>query len=155
MHVLPQGFHRSRHDGLLTSPTRAGSIARIRALLRGAAHPIDAIEVATTKPEEPKAPGHPCPCCASRMRIIETFMPRQQPRHHHFRRRSGSTPHDDNLRAIAPEKPFPRLVALLAFPRRFAPRSGGFLRSLFVRPRMDIPDCSADRSSSVAKTYSF
>jgi hypothetical protein len=30
MHVLPQGFHRIRYYGLLTSPTRAKNIARIR-----------------------------------------------------------------------------------------------------------------------------
>jgi len=32
--------------------------------------------------EEPKAPQHACPCCGSRMRIIETFWPGQQPKHH-------------------------------------------------------------------------
>src|SRR5215467_13771278 len=30
LHVLPQGFHRIRYYGLLTSPTRAKNIARIR-----------------------------------------------------------------------------------------------------------------------------
>jgi PAS domain-containing protein len=43
--------------------------------------PIDAIKAATTKPEEPKAPEHPCPCCGGRMRIIEIFFAGQQPRH--------------------------------------------------------------------------
>src|SRR5262249_12646988 len=28
---------------------------------------------------EPKAPEHACPCCGSRMRIVETFLPGQQP----------------------------------------------------------------------------
>jgi hypothetical protein len=85
MHVLPQGFHRIRYYGLLTSPTRANNIARIRALLAVPLIPIDAIKAATTKastsaqPEEPKAPEHACPCCGSRMRIIETFLPGQQP----------------------------------------------------------------------------
>jgi hypothetical protein len=85
MHVLPQGFHRIRYYGLLTSPTRANNIARIRALLAVRLIPIDAIKAATTKPEElpeqPKAPEHPCPCCGSRMRMIETFLPGQQPKH--------------------------------------------------------------------------
>jgi hypothetical protein len=36
--------------------------------------PIDAIKAATTKHEERKAPEHPCPCCGSRMLIIEIFM---------------------------------------------------------------------------------
>jgi hypothetical protein len=85
MHVLPQGFHRIRYYGLLTSPTRANNIARIRALLAVRLIPIDAIKAAATKPEElpeePKAPDHPCPCCGSRMRIIETFLPGQQPQY--------------------------------------------------------------------------
>jgi Putative transposase/Transposase zinc-binding domain len=81
MHVLPQGFHRIRYYGLLTSPTRANNIARIRALLAVPLIPIDAIKAATTKPEQPKAPEHACPCCGGRMRIIETFLPGQQPKH--------------------------------------------------------------------------
>ncbi len=81
MHVLPQGFHRIRYYGLLTSPTRARNIARIRELLAVQLIPIDAIKAANTKHEEPKAPEHVCPCCGGRMRIIETFWPGQQPRH--------------------------------------------------------------------------
>jgi hypothetical protein len=79
MHVLPQGFHRIRYYGLLTSPTRANNIARIHGLLAVPLLPIDAIKAAHTKSEEPKPPEHPCPCCGSRMRIIETFLPGQQP----------------------------------------------------------------------------
>ena len=87
MHVLPQGFHRIRYYGLLTRPTRANNIARIRELLAVPLIAIDAIKAATTKastsaqPEEPKAPEQACPCCCSRMRIIETFLPGQQPKH--------------------------------------------------------------------------
>jgi Putative transposase len=79
MHVLPQGFHRIRYYGLLTSPTRANNIARIRELLAVTLIAIDAIKTAHTNPEQPNAPEHPCPCCGSRMRIIETFLPGQQP----------------------------------------------------------------------------
>jgi len=81
MHVLPAGFHRIRYYGLLTTPTRANDIARIRELLAVPLIPIDAIKAATIKPEEPKAPEHPCPCCGGRMRIIDTFLPGQQPKH--------------------------------------------------------------------------
>ena len=87
LHVLPQGFHRIRYYGLLTSPTRANNIARIRELLAIPLIAIDAIKAASTKastsaqPEEPKAPEHPCPCCGGRMRIIETFLPGQRPKH--------------------------------------------------------------------------
>jgi hypothetical protein len=33
------------------------------------------------QPEESKAPEHPCPCCGTRMLIIETFLRGQQPKH--------------------------------------------------------------------------
>jgi hypothetical protein len=46
--VLPQGFHRIRYYGLLTSPTRVNNIARIRDLLAVPLIPIDAIKAATT-----------------------------------------------------------------------------------------------------------
>ncbi len=81
MHVLPPGFHRIRYYGFLTSQTRAKNIARIQELLAEPLIPIDAIKAANAKPEEPKPPEHPCPCCGSRMRIIETFLRGQQPKH--------------------------------------------------------------------------
>ena len=82
MHVLPQGFHRIRYYGLLTSQTRAKNIARVRQLLALPLIPVDAINAkasTSAQPDEPKAPEHPCPCCGSRMVIIETFLPGQQP----------------------------------------------------------------------------
>src|SRR5512132_1463096 len=81
MHVLPQGFHRIRYYGWLSSQTRVKNIARIRELLAVPLIPIDAIKAVNAKPEEPKAPEHPCPCCGGRMRIIETFLRGQQPKH--------------------------------------------------------------------------
>jgi len=80
MHVLPQGFHRIRYYGFLTCQTRARNIARIRELLAVSLIPIDAIKTLNAKLEEPKAPEHPCPCCGSPMRIIETFLRGQQPK---------------------------------------------------------------------------
>ncbi len=80
MHVLPAGFHRIRYYGFLTSQTRARNIARIRELLTNPFIPIDAIKATNAKPEAPKAPEHPCPCCGSNMRIIETFLRGQQPK---------------------------------------------------------------------------
>jgi putative transposase len=81
MHVLPQGFHRIPYYGLLTSPTHANNIARIRGLLAVPLITIDAINAAHTKSEEPNPPEHPCPCCGGRMRVIEAFWPGQQPKH--------------------------------------------------------------------------
>ena len=83
IHVLPDGFHRIRYYGLLASGKRADNIARARELLALPLLPIDAIKAATTKPDEPQAPEHPCPCCGGRMIIIEIFArgcsPRYQP----------------------------------------------------------------------------
>jgi hypothetical protein len=82
MHVLPQGFHRIRYYGFLTSQTRAKNIARIRALLTVPLIPIDAIKAANIEPGQPTASDHPCPCCGGPMRIIEIFLRGQQPKHH-------------------------------------------------------------------------
>ena len=87
MHVLPSGFHRIRYYGFLTCQTRANNIERIRELLAVPLIPVDAIKAASAtastsaRPEEPKAPEHPCPCCGSRMIIIETFLRGQKPTH--------------------------------------------------------------------------
>ena len=63
------------------------NIERIRELLAVPLIPVDAIKAASAtastsaQPEEPKAPEHPCPCCGSRMIIIETFLRGQKPTH--------------------------------------------------------------------------
>jgi Putative transposase/Transposase zinc-binding domain len=81
IHVLPKGFHRIRHYGLLANGARAETIARARALLAIAVTETD--NTATTAPAPAKALAHPCPCCGGRMIIIETFeagtMPRARP----------------------------------------------------------------------------
>jgi len=77
IHVLPHGFHRIRHYGLLASGTRADNIARARELL-GAAKPEGQPTAAAVEPSKPS-----CPCCSGRMIIIEVFArgttPRQRP----------------------------------------------------------------------------
>ncbi|HEX9572186.1 MAG TPA: IS91 family transposase [Burkholderiales bacterium] len=82
MHVLPKGFHRIRHCGLLASGTKTETIARARELIAAAtpaqtAHkqqPPDSA-AATDKPP------HPCPCCGGRMSVIETFKRGSTPRY--------------------------------------------------------------------------
>jgi hypothetical protein len=81
IHVLPKGFHRIRHYGLLASGNRAANITQARKLLAMPLLPIDAIKAANAKPDEPKAPEHPCPCCGSRMIVIETFARGCEPKH--------------------------------------------------------------------------
>ena len=74
LHVLPRGFHRIRHYGLLSASSRKTSIARARELLAVPPPPPPA------EPVEPPDPLPPCPCCGGRMRIIETFERWMQPR---------------------------------------------------------------------------
>jgi hypothetical protein len=77
LHVLPKGFHRIRHYGLLArAKTKADTLARARKLISAATparpepkqRPSD--DAAATAPEKP---AHPCPCCGASMVIIETF----------------------------------------------------------------------------------
>lgn len=73
-HVLPRGFHRIRHYGLLASSSRKANLARARALLEVTAPPDEAIL------EDPVDLRPPCPCCGGHMIIIETFERWRQPR---------------------------------------------------------------------------
>ena len=75
IHVLPSGFHRIRHYGLLASGTRADNIARARELLavsKSEGQPTaDAVDAGKPK----------CPCCGGRMIIIEVFERGATPRY--------------------------------------------------------------------------
>lgn len=77
IHVLPDGFHRIRHYGLLASAARKANIAKIRTLLG---------EEATAQDDAPTAEiipltlREPCPDCGGVMRIIETFRRGEVPR---------------------------------------------------------------------------
>jgi hypothetical protein len=73
-HVLPKGFHRIRHYGLLAASSRKTSIPLARQLLDVAPPPDDA------EPLEPVDARPPCPCCGGHMIIIEAFERWQQPR---------------------------------------------------------------------------
>jgi Putative transposase len=71
LHVLPRGFHRIRHYGLLAHGGRASNLAQARALL-GAREPP--CETAAAEPADaPPSLTQPCPCCGGRMIIIERF----------------------------------------------------------------------------------
>jgi Putative transposase len=71
LHVLPSGFHRIRHYGLLASGARARNIAHARELL-GASSPFNQHERADSADEpEPRRLDQPCPCCGGRMIVIE------------------------------------------------------------------------------------
>ena len=68
IHVLPKGFHRIRHYGLLAKASCADNIARARELLITPEH-----QAAATDASDPPTPAHLCPCCGGRMSIIESF----------------------------------------------------------------------------------
>jgi hypothetical protein len=72
IHVLPTGFHRIRHYGLLAKASRADNMARARELLvvpKPQTEPADA--------PDGNDPHH----CGGRMIIIETFARGSMPRH--------------------------------------------------------------------------
>ena len=88
LHVLPKGFHRIRHYGLLAGATRKAHLERARELLGAPPSPVDA-----TPTVEPDDTRPPCPCCGGRMLVIETFERWRQPRAPpHGTSTSGTTP---------------------------------------------------------------
>ena len=75
IHVLPRGFHRIRHYGLLASSARKDCLAQARDMLGVALAPDEPAAEGTAPNRRP-----PCPCCGGTMVIIETFAAWCQPR---------------------------------------------------------------------------
>ena len=73
LHVLPSGFHRIRHYGLLANAGRRANLARVRALL-DAPPPEPVGDETAAMP----APTFVCRCCGATMRVVEIMM-RPQP----------------------------------------------------------------------------
>ena len=80
MHVLPKGFHRIRHYGLLASANRAANIAHARKLLAVPSCPKQP-ETPKAAIDEPRVLPRPCPCCGGRLIVIETFARGCEPKH--------------------------------------------------------------------------
>jgi Putative transposase/Transposase zinc-binding domain len=75
LHVLPSGFHRIRHYGLIANAGRKGNLARARELLHVVPETAE-----PQQPDEPAATVQPmfvCQDCGAAMLIIETFAPGQ------------------------------------------------------------------------------
>ena len=72
LHVLPGGFHRIRHYGLLANAARRENLARARTLL-------DAPQPGSVDHETAVAPTPTfvCRCCGATMRVVEIVMRRQ------------------------------------------------------------------------------
>jgi hypothetical protein len=73
LHVLPGGFHRIRHYGLLANAGRREYLAKVRVLL--SAPPT---ETAAAITETLAPPPFVCRCCGTAMSVIEVFL-RGQP----------------------------------------------------------------------------
>ena len=75
IHVLPKGFHRIRHFGLLANPVRNPNLKRLRTLLNNYTN-----ETASENPTDTPKATFPCPTCGAAMTIIETLTPTYQAR---------------------------------------------------------------------------
>ncbi len=75
LHVLPKGFHRIRHYGLLASAGCKANIARARELIAVPVPPDPPAEDDNTDQATGAAAEHrpPCPYCGGRMIIVEIF----------------------------------------------------------------------------------
>jgi hypothetical protein len=73
LHVLPRGFHRLRHYGLLANPTRKKNIDLARTLLQVPALPVTVAPTATATSKATARPTFLCRHCGAPMLIIETF----------------------------------------------------------------------------------
>jgi hypothetical protein len=83
LHVLPPGFHRIRHYGLLANAARVQNLARARELLAAPISPLIAVPIllgGEGPPKEAAANNRTCPCCGAPMVIIETFERGHAPR---------------------------------------------------------------------------
>ena len=74
LHVLPKGFHRIRHYGLLAGATRKALLDQVRQLLGVAPQATADVQA------EPDDFRPPCPCCGGNMVVVETFERQRQPR---------------------------------------------------------------------------
>ena len=73
LHVLPGGFHRIRHYGLLANVGRREHLAKVRALLN-----VPPPTLVVAEHDATAKPTFVCRCCGAAMRVTETFM-RGQP----------------------------------------------------------------------------
>jgi Putative transposase len=81
LHVLPKGFHRIRHYGLLASAGCKTNIARARELMAAPMPEVDPPAAHdTTDPHTATNYRPPCPCCGGRMIIVEVFARGSPPR---------------------------------------------------------------------------
>jgi Putative transposase/Transposase zinc-binding domain len=74
LHVLPKGFHRIRHYGLLASAVCKANIARARELIAAPTPEVEPPAAQDTADPDTASDQRPsCPCCGGRMLIVEVF----------------------------------------------------------------------------------
>lgn len=75
LHVLPTGFHRIRHFGLIANNGRKDNIALARQLLNVVPAAVTGEDaVADTAPAEPTRPTFVCAHCGAQMLVVESFV---------------------------------------------------------------------------------
>ena len=72
LHVLPGGFHRIRHYGLLANSNRRDNLAVARELLHVA--PPPAPDESADEPSAMPVPTFVCAHCGSAMVVLEVFL---------------------------------------------------------------------------------
>jgi len=75
LHVLPNGFHRIRHYGLLNNARRRENLANVRELLQ-ATPAVDSESQGVNAPDGHVQPTFVCPDCGTAMIIIEVLVRR-------------------------------------------------------------------------------
>jgi hypothetical protein len=83
LHILPSGFHRIRHYGLIANTTRKDNLTRARELLmvEKVTEPADAkTNCADTADGSDESVTYICPDCGAPMLVMETFLGGQLPR---------------------------------------------------------------------------
>ena len=78
LHVLPRGFHRIPHYGLIANTGRRGNLARVRELLNvppqvDEGNRTDDQPTTDSTLVEPRQPTYDCPHCGAAMIIVETL----------------------------------------------------------------------------------
>jgi hypothetical protein len=74
LHVLPAGFHRIRHYGLIANAGRKENLARVRELLAPKDQGVDVRTDDEPTSLAPTLPTFVCRCCGATMIILETFL---------------------------------------------------------------------------------
>jgi hypothetical protein len=77
LHVLPGGFHRVRHFGLIANNGRKEKLALVRELLNLVPAVADTEANADDVIDAPVRPTFVCAHCGAQMIILETFLRRQ------------------------------------------------------------------------------